>query len=255
MKNENGRITYEVNDCVQIVFGSDICTLGIVMEVIDDNLTIWGAAPSYFKERAYTIGVKADNVRYIGPGKKRPLRPGEQHTDSNQQHPPPRSRTLRPNPPRFPQQQQQPRPTPPPPPPPEEAAAPQFGAVDVESIQIPRPPANYPEPTPEMLQPAEFHRPSSAEIHELARPKHQPQDNQNPQIQSEGRDDNGPRSPEAGRGNRAPQGVEIPIPHSSIRSRRGQKRDAAPVGDPPVRDGSSSEGVSGDAAEGSPSAV
>lgn len=277
MKNDNGQIIYEIGDTVQVVSGDTKLCVGIVIEVIGSELRLWNKSPGDSKRLDWQAS--KNDVRFIGKGFLRPARPGEPvRSLEPMQHPAPRSRSIfRPKQPKLthpitpsqPQSADSPPQSSPGRVPPVEpllpaAAGPKFGGVDSESISIPRPPGRYPEPTPEMLQPAVFKAPSARDLHKLpktAKQEHhehreggvpvQSQEAASAEVQGQGRnaEDN------SSHGGETHASVEIQLPSSTKRTRRRKVSDVAPAANDPLRNGVGSPGVQGSPAEGSPTQV
>jgi len=78
MRQENGLVFYETDDVVQVVKGGEWGVFGVVLENMQGQLKLWGRQPGYLGSQAYLLQVDAKNVMYVGQGKIRPLKPGEE---------------------------------------------------------------------------------------------------------------------------------------------------------------------------------
>lgn len=80
MKEKNGQIIIEENDCVQIVKGPNAATIGIVVSIQGNELKIWGRTPSIPGKAGepYSCMIGSADVMYVGKGRLRPMKQGEQ---------------------------------------------------------------------------------------------------------------------------------------------------------------------------------
>ncbi|MGW8177655.1 MAG: hypothetical protein ACWGQW_02505 [bacterium] len=186
MKNKNGQIIIEENDCVQIAKGDNTATLGIVLRVSGQELVIWGrsAHTEDAKGVQFTVRCNAADVFYVGKGKLRPLREGEEKRQAlpgnNQAAARPAMGMAPPNPPPnepeprsapFTPAQQEKRQLPPKAAslPPEEPKVKSGigGSVppDSDSIDLRPRPTKGEDVDPKLLKPAVFSGPNARDIH------------------------------------------------------------------------------------------
>jgi len=173
MKEIDGAIIIEPNDCVQVVKGQDIGTIGIVISTQGSELLCWGRTPASVPgTMAFTFKVNDYECMYIGKGRIRPKsKAEEQQAIPEPKMPQGAVRSLSgaktpPQPQTPPTPRTAPRPAPSPAP---SAAKPAFG-VDSESIDLRPRPTKGDDVNPEMLKPVVFAGPNAREMH--GRPTH-----------------------------------------------------------------------------------
>lgn len=173
MKEIDGAIIIEPNDCVQVVKGQDIGTTGIVISTQGSELLCWGRTPSSVPgTMSFTFKANDYECMYIGKGRIRPKsKAEEQQAIPEPKMPQGAVRSLSgaktpPQPQTPPTPRTAPRPAPSPAP---SAAKPAFG-VDSESIDLRPRPTKGDDVNPDLLKPAVFAGPNAREMH--GRPTH-----------------------------------------------------------------------------------
>ena len=178
MKEVNGEIIIEVNDCIQVIKGPDIGTFGIVLSTQGSELLCWGRAPSSVPGAgSWTFKAQSYQCMHIGKGRIRPKAKSEEEKKPSGMpvaasrlqsgvQPPPEPRKAREQP------RDNPEPPAPKPPPPEPATTqPQMGgAPDSEALDLKPKPRKGDDVDPKLLKPAVFAGPNAREIH--GKPQH-----------------------------------------------------------------------------------
>ena len=189
MREENGQIIIEPNDCIQVIKGPHQGTLGIVLDIKGMQLTCWGRQPAGPGAAAYTFTVDSVLCMYIGKGRIKPVPKGspvrtvEQAVAASAQQEAPKTAQEPPQPrpaPKTVPQPQKPReqPVPSPVQPKKEEITPnrgalakvEMGGVDSDMIDLRPKPKLADDLDPELLKPVVFSGLNSREMHGLPNP-------------------------------------------------------------------------------------